>query len=145
MDLLRYDEVFFEDVVGMYFDMTKEIYPHKRIGNKQNFYREVDSWTLNGSDLTLVISKGDVVGFSKSFVDYHHGLWEPDYHTELLYIKPDYRKTRALSVLANDIVRLAKSNGLDNSINARVDNGFAELIKKHYNTISSFIKLEKRN
>jgi hypothetical protein len=98
-----------------------------------------------GFDIVLAISNKQVVGFSKSYIDYHSGLYEPDYYTELLYIKPDKRGSKALYALANNISEYAKEKQMDNVINARIDNGFSESIKKHYNTISSFIKLEQRN
>lgn len=146
MNLIPYNEVFYEELVGMYYEMTKEVYPHKIIGNKQNFYRQVDMWTTDGGfDIVLAIANKQVVGFSKSYVDYHSGLYEPDYYTELLYVKPDKRRSKALYALANSISKLAKDNNIDNVINARIDNGFSESIKKHYNTVSSFIKLEQRN
>lgn len=146
MTLLPYNEVFYEELVNMFYDMTKEVYPHKVIGNKQNFYRQVDIWTTDGGfDIILAISNKQVVGFSKSYVDYHSGLYDPDYYTELLYVIPEKRNSKALYKLANNISEYAKGLNIDNVINARIDNGFSEIIKKHYNTVSSFIKLEQRN
>ena len=146
MKLIPYNQAFYEDVVNMYYDMTKEVYPHKHLGNKQLFYREIDRISNdNHSHIVLAVSGGKIVGFSKSYVDFHAGLYTPDYYTELLYVKPSNRGSKALYVLAKNIESVAKENGLDNVINARIDNGFSETIKKHYNTVSSFIRLEKRN
>jgi len=146
MNIINYNQVFFEDLVDMYYEMTKEIYSHKHIGNKQMFYREIDRITNdNQYHIVLAVSNGKVVGFSKSYIDYHSGLYSPDYYTELLYVKPSNRGSKALYMLAKNIDLYAKENGLDNVINARIDNGFSETIKKHYNTISSFEKLEQRN
>ena len=152
MKLLPYNQVFYEDVVEMFYDMTKEIYPDRTIGFKQNFYRDVDKWSLDANvDVVMVVSDKDVIGFSKSFVDDNRGLTEPHYYTELTYIKPEYRKSRATFMLIDNIDKYANEMNVANVMHVRIDNGWSDTLTKYLkkparnNTVdSSFVTITKR-
>ena len=153
MKLLAYSPEFFEDIVGMFYDMTKEIYKGRRIGYKQAFYRDVDEWTSKHDvDVILVVSDKDVIGFSKSFVSNNSGLYEPHYFTDYIYIKPEYRNTKAITLLSNNILEYGDELKMANIMNVRTENGFDKSLRKYmskqktsYNITDSFITLEKRN
>lgn len=150
MKLLGNNQVFYEELVNMYYDMCVEVYSDRIIGNKQNYYREVDKWSLDDTqDIILVVNDKEVIGFSKSAVALNKGLYEPHYFTELIYIKPSYRKSRALKMLADNILMLGDELKMTNVMGVRIENGFAKSLskymKKKYTVKDTFLTLEKRN
>ena len=150
MNLIPYNEVFYEELVGMYYSMCKEVYHNRIIGNKQNYYREVDRWSLDSTqDIILAVSNSRIVGFSKSSIAMNSGLYEPHYFTELIYIIPEKRKSRALKLLADNILTYGDELGMANVMGVRIDNGFSESLskymKKKYTVKDTFTTLEKRN
>lgn len=145
MKLLPFSTVFYEDVVNMLYSMVMEANPEKIIGSKQNFYRLVDGWTKDDNmDIVLVCTDTDVIGFYNALVNDNRGLYEANYFVENFYIKPNKRKSRAIYMLFKNIEKYAHSLGLLVSAKFRIDNGFAELIKKHYNVNSKLIQIDER-
>ena len=130
MKLIKYSEVFYEDVVNLYYAMTIEMNPTKIIGFKKNFYDVVSSWGHN-VDIVLAIDGMRVVGFSMSYVNSNKGLVENDYFTELIYIKPENRGSRMFYMLMDNLAKYAEDLGLDHTSMSNSKNGLDKMLLKH--------------
>jgi len=133
----------FEDVVEMYYDFTKDVYPDRKIGEKYFFYKEVMAW-INSSNHVIVVEKdGKSIGFSMSKVDDNSGLTETIYNGIIAYVKPDYRKTRAGYLLYKNVSNCAYEKNLTLTANGLVTNNVSGMIKKHFDCKEMFINFER--
>lgn len=131
----------FEEVVNMYYDFTKEVYPERDIGEKYFFYKKVIEWINDSYDVVLAYNEKEIVGFTMCYQDMCNGLTEPIYQCELAYIKPEYRKTRTAYLLYNNAYEYAKQLGMQISSNGRVENGVDKMMLKHFNLKPKFTVL----
>ena len=132
----------YEEVVDMYYEFTKEVYPDRQIGYRYFFYKEVMKWINHGNDIVVVKNDNGIVGFSMAYVDDNNGLTEPIYNGVLAYVKPEYRKTRAAYLLYNNVYSLARDKNLIVNANGLVTNGVSDMIKKHFDCKEMFINFE---
>ena len=134
----------FEEVVDMYYNFTKEIYPKRTIGERYFFYKEVMSWINNNRDVILVEKDGTIAGFSLSYIDMNNGLTETIYNGVIAYVKPEYRKTRAAYMLYRNMSEYAKEQGLTIIANGLATTDVAKMIKKHFECEEMFVNFERR-
>ena len=143
MQIVEFRLEFYEDVVDMYYSFMVELFGDKRkINPKYFYYKAVQDWILNKQHIVLVVSKGDVVGFSKCFIDDMNGLTEPIYNADICYVKEKYRNTRAGYLLYHNGYNMAKELNLTLVANARVENGVDKMIEKHFDLERMFINYE---
>ena len=134
----------YEDVVDMYYNFTKDVYPDRKIGYRYFFYKEVMKW-VNLSNHIIVAKKGDIaVGFSLSYVDENAGLTNTIYNGVIAYVKPEYRKTKAAYMLYKNVSSKAKEIGLTLMANGLVTNGVSDMIEKHFDCKRMFINYERK-
>ena len=133
----------FEEVVDMYYNFTKEVYPERTVGERYFFYKEVMSWINNRRDVILVKKDATIVGFSMAYVDDNSGLTNPVYNGVIAYVKPDYRKTRAAYMLYKNVSDFADEQGLTLMANGLVTNGVSEMIGKHFDCKEMFMNFER--
>lgn len=143
MKLFNFMITDYEEVVDMYYEFTKEIYPDRQVGYRYFFYKEVMKWINHGNDIVVAKSNGDIVGFSMAYVDDNNGLTETIYNGVLAYVKTEYRKTRAAYLLYNNMYSLAKEKNLTVIANGLVTNGVSDMIKKHFDCKEMFINFER--
>lgn len=133
----------YEDVVNMYYEFTKEVYPDRQIGERYFFYKVVMAWINERKDIVIVSNGKENVGFSMAYYDENGGLTEPIYNGILVYVKPKYRKTRAGYLLYKNIANYAEEKNLTLMASGRVENGVDKMIKKHFDCKEMFINLER--
>lgn len=136
----------FEEVVNMYYEFIKEVFGAKRkVSPKYFFYKEVMHWVNNKRDILLVVKGEDICGFSMCYLDSFNNLTEPVYNAECAYVKPEYRKTRAAYILFKNGYNYAKEKNLNLVTNGRIENGVADMMKKHFKLEEQFINFERIN
>jgi hypothetical protein len=135
----------YEDVVDMYYEFTKEVYPDRQVGERYFFYKEVMEWIANRNDVIIARKDDTIVGFSLGYMDENVGLTNPFYNSVIQYVKPKYRKTRAGYMLIKNVDSLAKELGLPLMANGLVSNGTSNMIKKHFDCKEMFINFERNN
>lgn len=133
----------FEEVVDMYYEFTKEVYPERTVGERYFFYKEVMQWINNRRDVILAKKDDTIVGFSLGYKDDNLGLTNPVYNGVIAYVKPEYRKTRAAYMLYKNISSLAEERGLTLMANGLVTNGVSNMIKKHFDCKEMFMNFER--
>ena len=134
----------YEEVVDMYYNFTKDVYPDRKIGERYFFYKEVMSWINNSRDVILVKKDDITVGFSLSYVDMNGGMTEKIYNGVIAYVKPEYRKTRAAYMLYKNISEYAKDKELTLVANGLATNGVSNMIKKHFDCKEMFVNFERK-
>ena len=134
----------YEEVVDMYYDFTKEVYPERTVGERYFFYKEVESWINNRRDVVIVKKDDTIVGFSLSYVDQNSGLTSPIYNGVIAYVKPEYRKTRAAYLLYKNVSERANDLELTLMANGLVTNGVSNMVKKHFDCKEMFINFERK-
>ena len=133
----------YEEVVDMYYNFMKEVYPERIIGERYFFYKEVMSW-INNSRNVILVKKGSItVGFSMAYLDQNSGLTEAVYNGVIAYVKPEYRKTRAAYLLYKNMSDVAEENNLTVVANGLVTNGVSDMISKHFDCKEMFINFER--
>ena len=133
----------FEEVVDMYYNFTKEVYPERQVGERYFFYKEVMSWINKGNHVTLAVKDGTIVGFSLAYIDDNSGLTNPIYNGVIAYVKPEHRKTRAAYLLYKNVSERAKELKLTLMANGLVTNGVSEMIGKHFDCKEMFMNFER--
>lgn len=133
----------FEQIVEMFYNFTKEIYPDRKIGSKYFFYEVVSSWIKDNKDVIVTYNDKEITGFSLSYKDFNNGLTEPIYFGEIAYVKPEYRKTRAAYLLYKNGSEYAKEQNLTVVTNALATTGVSDMIQKHFSCKQMFINLER--
>lgn len=142
MTLRRFLAKDFEEVVDMYYNFTKEVYPNRAISEKYFFYRAVQNWITKDVDLIVSIQDNILTGFSMCYKDDLGGITEPVYQCEVCFVKPEYRKSRAAFLLYKNAYAYAKEQRLLVSCNARLENRVDEMIEKHFKLTPTFKLLE---
>lgn len=97
------------EIVAMYKDLVKIVFPNRKIGSDFHFYNVVISWINAGHNIVISENNGKISGFYLSYVDDMQGLTEPVYYVAELYIKPQYRKTKAFYLMFENIKASAKA------------------------------------
>jgi len=133
----------YEEVVDMYYNFTKEVYPERTIGARYFFYKEVMVWINSRHHVTLAKKDGRIVGFSMSYVDDNVGLTNPIYNGVIAYVKPEYRKTRAAYMLYKNMSSWAKEHKMSIIANGLATTDVAKMIKKHFDCKEMFINFER--
>ena len=121
----------YEEVVNMYYEFTKEVYPTRKTGERYFFYKEVMYWISNRKNVVIVRKDDIIVGFSMSYIDSGCGLTNETYNGEIAYIKPEYRMTRAAYMLYSNIFERSKELRLTLVVNGNIATGSSDLIEKH--------------
>ena len=132
----------YDSVVDMYYEFVKEVFSNRKIGDRYFFSKAVMNWINTGKNIVVVEHNDEIVGFSMAFVDDNGGLTEPFYHGEVIYIKHNFRKSKAAYLLYNNGVEVAKDLGLISTANCRIQDGVD--LKRHFNAQEIFINLERR-
>lgn len=118
MVIREYKPSDFEEVVQMYYNMCIEAYPHRQFKEKQYFYNNVMRWLSYNYDIMIVEKNNDIVGFSLCYYDSLGGIVEDFYNMECVYIKEQYRKSRALYLIVMTAINYCDKMGLILSGNA---------------------------
>lgn len=134
----------FEEVVSMYYDFYREVYPNRKIGDKYFFYKRIMTYINDNSDIILAEDNGKVCGFSLSFINMNGGLTEKTYNGEIVYVKERYRKGRSAYLLYDNVSNYAKELGLTLVANGLVTNGVSDMISKHFDCKEMFINFERK-
>lgn len=143
MRLERFILPYYEEVVNMFYEFTKEIYPERRIGEKYFFYKEVLNWINDGKDIILAKKDDEIAGFSLAYIDENGGLTNTIYHGDIVYVKPQFRKTRAAYLLYKNGADYAEEKGLSVIANGLATTDVAKMIKKHFDCKEMFINFER--
>ena len=94
------------EVVKMYQDLMRICYPEFEQKDEKSFTIKVLKWICNKHDLIVAEDKGELIGFSLSYVETFEVL-EPFYYVDIIYIKKEYRKTKAAYLLYKNAQRIA--------------------------------------
>ena len=111
MVIRTYKPTDFKEVVNMYYELTKEVYSHRKIAHIDNFYKAVNEWIDCNYDIIIIEKDGIVAGFGVAYIDSMGGLLENYYLLDNVYIKPEYRKTRSLYFIVQYCLHYAQSQG----------------------------------
>lgn len=101
------------EIVSMYKKVIKEVYPSKKLGSDFHFYKAVINWIDIGHDLIISENNNIVSGFCMSYVDNMGGLIAPIYYGSEIFVKPEYRKTKAFYLMQKNIIKTAQSKKMD--------------------------------
>jgi len=101
------------EIVAMYKEIIKTVHPDKKLGSDYHFYKKVISWIDLKYDLVISENDGKISGFSLSFVDDMSGLVPPMYYGAEIFIKPEYRHTKAFYMLSKNVIEIARSKDMD--------------------------------
>lgn len=135
----------YEEVVDMYYQFITEIFSEKRkISPKYFYYQKVSDWINSKKNIIIAEKNKVIVGFSMSFIDEFDGLTEPIYNGETIYVKPEFRKTRAGYMLYHNTVKYSEEIGLNIMANGRVENKIDKMIEKHFKPTTMFINYERK-
>lgn len=133
----------YKEVVDMYYEFTKEVYPNRKIGPKYFFYKKVSEWINDSKDIILAIHNEGIVGFTLAFIDDTSGITEPIYFGEIAFVRPEHRKTRAGYLLYKNVSNYAKEKELTLVANGLATNGVSDMIEKHFDCKRMFINFER--
>lgn len=143
MTLIDFRLEHYDEVVDMYYEFIKEIYPKRKIGAKYFFYRKVSDWINKGYMIVLAVKDDIIVGFTASYVNDMGGITEPVYFAEVGYVKPEFRKSRAAYMLYHNGSNYAKEHNLITTISAFAKTQSASMIEKHFDCEKMFINYER--
>ena len=96
------------EIVAMYKDLISIVYPSRKLGSDYHFYKVVISWIDHGHNIFIVEHENIAVGFYLAYVDNMNGLTEPVYYVQELFIKEDFRKTKAFYMMLENIKATVK-------------------------------------
>ena len=88
----------FPELVSMFKELTREIYPNRKIGADYFFYRSVLGWVQADKHIIIALKGEDIIGFSLCHIE-TSGITEPIYLGECAYVKPEYRRSKAAYLL----------------------------------------------
>lgn len=100
------------ELVSMYKELIKSVHPKRKIGSDYHFYKAVISWIDLGFDIIVTEKNGVVSGFYMAYVDDMDGLTQSVYLCSELFIKPEYRKSKAFYLLKENLYQTAKHKKL---------------------------------
>jgi hypothetical protein len=133
----------YEELVDMYYEFNREVYPDRLIGHRYFYYKTIMEWIHSNKDVIIVKKNGTIVGFSMSFVNDNGGLTETVYSGEMAYVKPEYRKTRAAYLLYRNVSEVAIEKKLTLVANGLATNGVSDMIRKHFDCKEMFTNFER--
>jgi len=90
-----------EEVVDMYMKKASENFSDRKIGNKYFFYKKIINTVESDKVIMIVVDNDVIAGFTISSIDYNEGLTEPIMYGEAIYVKEEYRKSKAAHMLIN--------------------------------------------
>lgn len=134
----------YEEVVDMYYACNKELSKDEEIGNKYFYYKAVMGWINSKKELVIAKRHDEIVGFSISSVNDNNGLIKPVYMGETIYVKPEYRKTKAAYLLYKNVSSRAKDKKMSLVANGDIDGGSASILRKHFNFKETTITFERK-
>lgn len=114
------------EIVSMYKEVIKNVYPKKALGSDYHFYKVVINWIDAGYDIIISENNGIVSGFSMSYVDNMSGLIAPVYYCSESFVKPEYRGTKAFYLMLENIKKIAQSKNM-----SLVSDAIPDLIEIH--------------
>jgi hypothetical protein len=142
IELSKFQLSDYEQVVNMYYEFTKEVYPNRKIGERYFFYKVVQKWINDGADIVIATEGVIPIGFSVCYKDEFGGLTESIYQCDIAYVKPHKRKSRAAYLLFNNGYEYAKQLGLKVSTSGRTSSKVDKMMMKHFNLTQTFTTLE---
>lgn len=132
----------YEELVDMYYEFTKEVYPDRKIGFKYSFYLAISEWINKKHDIVLAMNNDTVCGFSMCYVDEVDGLTEPMYRAEIAYVKPKYRRGRAAYMLYNNAYKYSKDIDMKIITLSRISNGTDKMVEDKFNLTKTYTMYE---
>lgn len=130
----------YEAVTDMLVLFFEEVYSDRKLGYKYSFYKTVDSWIKEDRDIVVIEQDNKLVGFSEAFIDRCNGMTEPVYNCEYLYVREEYRNSKAAYMLYNNINDYSKEIELKPSIVCRAE--VKDMVNKHFNAVDKFIIMQ---
>lgn len=100
------------EIVSMYKDLISGIYPNRELGSDYHFYKAIIRWIDSRYDIIVTEKNGLITGFYMAHVNDMSGLTQPVYYCAELYIKPNFRKSRAFYLMQKNIIKTAKHKNL---------------------------------
>ncbi len=97
----------FEEVVNMFYDLTKETFKHRTIKEKYHFFKVVLSWYEKKYQIILTLNDNVISGFYVAFVDNFSHLTEPFYFCAEMYLKKEFRKTKAFYLMQENLINIS--------------------------------------
>lgn len=101
------------EIAFMYRELLKDFYPINSLGSDYHFYKAVISWIDNGNDIVVSEKDNIVTGFYMAYVDNMGGLTQATYYCSELFIKKEFRKSRAFYLLQKNLILTAKTKKLN--------------------------------
>lgn len=133
------------EVVQMFKEFTKELYPHREIGSDMAFSEVVLGWIKQQKHIFVTVTReGVLTGFSMSGINYNDYLTEPIYQGDIAYTKPIYRGSKSAYLLYNNMVRISKDLGLNISANAFINQYKIDKIQRKFGGEMIYINMETR-
>ena len=133
----------YEEVVDMYYEFTKEVYINRKIGSKYFFYKNVINWINTNKDVIIAKNNNDITGFSMSYTDNSSGTLDTIYQTIIVYVKPEYRKSRAAYLMYKNVSDLANEKKISHASTGSIVTGGADIIEKHFGCKKVFTIFER--
>lgn len=134
----------YEEVVDMYYSFISDVYPKRDKGSKYFFYRAVMEWISGGKNIIVVEDSGNICGFSLAYNNDMGGITESVYFVEVIYLKKEYRNTKAAYIMYHNISEYAKENNLTISGMASVNTVGSRIIENHFDGDKMFINFERK-
>ncbi len=140
----KFDMKDFDNVVAMYKDFIKTIYPNRKLGFDIAFYEAVINWIKSGKHIYMSqTAQGAITGFSVCSIDLNNHITEPVYFGEIAYVKPIYRGGKSAYLLYNNGSNIAKELGLKLFANAFLSKDNVDRIQKKFGMQPQFIVMER--
>lgn len=145
MKLRKFDADDFLEVVQMFKEFTKELYPHRKIGSDMAFSEVVLNWIKLQKHIFVTVNEDNsVTGFSMSELNHNDYITEPTYQGNIAYVKPNYRGGKSAYLLYNNMVQISKDLGLNISANAFINQYKIDKIQKKFGGNMMYINMETR-
>lgn len=145
MKIRKFESSDLFELIAMFKDFTKELYPHRKLGNNIAFTENVLNWIkLQRHIFITTTNSGDITGFTLSYVNYNDYVTEPTYQGDIAYVKPMYRGGKSAYLLYNNVVQIADDLGLILTANAFINQFKIEQIQKKFGGERIYISMEKR-
>ena len=120
----------YEEIVAMYKELLKAVYPHIKLGEDIFIYGAVQSWYQTKKDIVLCENKdGIITGFTMAYIE-EIGVVEPYYFGDIAYVKQEFRKGRSAYLLYNNVVTFSKRLGIPLIAKAFVGDGNKDQVDK---------------
>ena len=114
------------ELVLMYKEVIKKVYPGKKLGSDYHFYKAVINWIDSGHDIVVTENNGIISGFCMSYVDNMGGLITPVYYCSEIFVKQEFRKTKAFFLIIKNVENIARTKKMD-----LISDAIPEVIKLH--------------